>query len=63
MNFPGDLSQCKERERGEKSMKFSSDFAEELQAALTEKCKSEEFVPAAHPNKFLFLNSLGCNFQ
>lgn len=44
-------------------MKFSSDFAEGLQAFLTEKCKSEGFVPAAHPNKFPFLNSPGCNFQ
>lgn len=44
-------------------MKFSLDFAEGLQAALTEKCKSEEFVPAVHPNKFPFLNSPGCNFQ
>lgn len=41
-------------------MKFSSDFVE---AALTEKCKSEEFVPAAHPKKFPCLNSPGCNFQ
>lgn len=63
MNFPGDLSPSKERERRGKNMKFSSDFAGGLQAALTEKCKSEEFVPAVHPNKFPFLNSPGCNFQ
>lgn len=44
-------------------MKFSSDLAEGLQAALTEKCKSEESGPAAHPNKFPFLNSPGCNLQ
>lgn len=44
-------------------MKFSSDFAAELQAALTEMCKSEELVLAVYPNKFPILNSPGCNFQ
>lgn len=44
-------------------MKFSSDFAAELQAALTEMCKSEELVLAVYPNKSPILNSPGCNFQ
>lgn len=44
-------------------MKFSSAFAEGLQAALTEMCKSEEFVLAVHPDRFPIVNSAGCRFQ
>lgn len=44
-------------------MKFSSTFAEGLQAALTEMCKSEEFVLAVHPDRFPIVNSAGCRFQ
>lgn len=44
-------------------MKFSSGFAEGLQAALTEMCKSEGFVLAVHPDRFPIVNSPRCHFQ